>query len=281
MKTVRITAKTIDAAVEEGLKQLGISRAEAVVRVIEQPSSGLFGLIHKKDAIVEVAAPDMETPEEIKAAVEEIVHPAAVRAEEMEDTVPAVEAAEETEETAEAPEEETEDAEEMEGTDEGKKVRDELPFSAEEQSEAAEEAKNFLSGVFHGMGLDVQMEKMVSEERILFSLHGEGLGILIGKHGQTLDALQYLTNLAANKNFRRHYFVLLDVEDYRERRKQTLESLAHRLAGKVKRTGEEVRLEPMPAGERRIIHLALQNDKAVTTESEGETPYRCVVIKRK
>ena len=101
----------------------------------------------------------------------------------------------------------------------------------------------------------------MNEERILFNLHGEGLGILIGKHGQTLDALQYLTNLAAGKNFRRRYFVLIDVEGYRERRRQTLESLAHRLAGKVKRTGEEVKLEAMPAGERRIIHLALQHEK--------------------
>ena len=145
----------------------------------------------------------------------------------------------------------------------------------------AEEAKRFLTGVFKGMKMDVQLEKMVSEERILFNLHGEGLGILIGKHGQTLDALQYLTNLAANKNFRHHYFVLLDVEDYRQRRRQTLESLAHRLADKVKRTGEEIRLEPMSAGDRRMIHLALQNDGAVSTESDGEAPYRCVVIRAK
>ena len=87
--------------------------------------------------------------------------------------------------------------------------------------------------------------------------------------------------MAAGKNFRRRYFVLIDVEGYRERRRQTLESLAHRLAGKVKRTGEEVKLEAMPAGERRIIHLALQHDHEVMTDSEGETPYRRVVIRPK
>lgn len=152
---------------------------------------------------------------------------------------------------------------------------------AEDQAVVAEEAKKFLTSVFEGMNLDVQMERMMNEERILFNLHGEGLGILIGKHGQTLDALQYLTNLAAGKNFRRRYFVLIDVEGYRERRRQTLESLAHRLAGKVKRTGEEVKLEAMPAGERRIIHLALQHDHEVMTDSEGETPYRRVVIRPK
>ena len=107
------------------------------------------------------------------------------------------------------------------------------------------------------------------------------MGALIGKHGQTLDALQYLTNLAAGKSFRHQYFILLDVENYRERRQDTLEALARRLAGKVKRTGEEIRLEPMAAGERRIIHLALQDDHAVSTDSEGEAPYRYVVIRPK
>ena len=238
METVRITAKTVDEAVEEGLKKLGLSRAEAVIRVIEQPSSGLFGLFNKKDAVVEVGAAGSET-------------------EDVTETAGDITAKKE------------------------KRGREETPFSAEEQEEAAEEAKRFLTGVFKGMKMEVQLEKMVNEERILFNLHGEGLGILIGKHGQTLDALQYLTNLAANKNFRHHYFVLLDVEDYRQRRRQTLESLAHRLADKAKRTGEEIRLEPMSAGDRRMIHLALQNDSAVSTESDGEAPYRCVVIRAK
>lgn len=253
METVRITAKTVDEAVEEGLKKLGLSRAEAVIRVIEQPSSGLFGLFNKKDAVVEVGAAGSETEDVTETAGDM--------------TLAAAGAADGEEEVLTAKKE--------------KRGREETPFSAEEQEEAAEEAKRFLTGVFKGMKMEVQLEKMVNEERILFNLHGEGLGILIGKHGQTLDALQYLTNLAANKNFRHHYFVLLDVEDYRQRRRQTLESLAHRLADKVKRTGEEIRLEPMSAGDRRMIHLALQNDGAVSTESDGEAPYRCVVIRAK
>lgn len=241
MKTVRITAKTIEAAVAEGLKQLGISREEAVVHVVEQPSSGLFGLIHKKMAVVDISAPDEE--------------------------VPAEEPKKEEAAPAEAPKEETE-----------AKAPSAEETPAEEKT--AEEAKKFLASVFKGMHLDVTMECLMNEERILLNLHGEGLGILIGKHGQTLDALQYLTNLAAGKAFHHHYFVLLDVENYRERRKDTLEALARRLAAKVKRTGEPVKLEPMAAGERRIIHLALQDDGAVTTESEGEAPHRYVVIKR-
>lgn len=273
MKTVRITAKTIEAAVAEGLKQLGISREEAVVHVVEQPSSGLFGLIHKKMAVVDISAPDEE------AAVEEPKEePAPVEAPKAETPAeePSVKEAPApvTEEPKEAPA--PEKAEETE-----KKVREEFVFKQEEQEKTAEEAKKFLSSVFKGMHLDVTMECLMNEERILLNLHGEGLGILIGKHGQTLDALQYLTNLAAGKAFHHHYFVLLDVENYRERRKDTLEALARRLAGKVKRTGEPVKLEPMAAGERRIIHLALQDDGAVTTESEGEAPHRYVVIKRK
>ena len=274
MRTVRITAKTIEAAVQQGLEQLGISREEAIVHVVEQPSSGLFGMFHKKMAVVDISAPE-EAPEEVTEDA-----PA-------EETPVEVAPAANAEEAAPAPVEEKAAAEEVEAPvaeeapAEKKPAREEFVFNPEEQKQTAEEAKAFLAGVFSGMHLTVTMECMMSEERILINLHGDGLGILIGKHGQTLDALQYLTNLAAGKSFRHHYFVLLDVENYRERRKDTLEALAKRLAGKVKRTGEEVRLEPMAAGERRIIHLALQDDHAITTESEGEAPYRYVVIKLK
>lgn len=258
MRTVRITAKTIEAAVAEGLEKLGISREEAVVHVVEQPSSGLFGLIHKKMAVVDISAPDEEAEE---------------------DTVE--EAKEETPAEVPQAEEAVEEVKEEAPAEEKKAEREEPTFDPEEQKKVAEEAKTFLAGVFAGMHLAVTMECRMSEERIMISLVGDGLGILIGKHGQTLDALQYLTNLAAGKSFRHHYFILLDVENYRERRQDTLEALARRLAGKVKRTGEEIRLEPMAAGERRIIHLALQDDHAVSTDSEGEAPYRYVVIRPK
>ena len=256
MRTVRITAKTIEAAVAEGLEKLGISREEAVVHVVEQPSSGLFGLIHKKMAVVDISAPDEEAEEDT-----------------VEEASPAEEAP-----AAEIP---AEEAKEETPAEEKKAEREEPTFDPEEQKKVAEEAKTFLAGVFAGMHLAGTMECRMTEERIMINLVGDGLGILIGKHGQTLDALQYLTNLAAGKSFRHHYFILLDVENYRERRQDTLEALARRLAGKVKRTGEEIRLEPMAAGERRIIHLALQDDHAVSTDSEGEAPYRYVVIRPK
>lgn len=273
MRTVRITAKTIEAAVAEGLEKLGISREEAVVHVVEQPSSGLFGLIHKKMAVVDISAPDEKAEEYTveEASPAEEAPAAEIPAEEAKEETPA----EEPKAKEAAPEAEEAPAEEK------KAEREEPTFDPEEQKKVAEEAKTFLAGVFAGMHLAVTMECRMTEERIMINLVGDGLGILIGKHGQTLDALQYLTNLAAGKSFRHHYFILLDVENYRERRQDTLEALARRLAGKVKRTGEEIRLEPMAAGERRIIHLALQDDHAVSTDSEGEAPYRYVVIRPK
>lgn len=277
MRTVRITAKTIDAAVSQGLEQLGISREEAVVHVVEQPSSGLFGMFHKKMAVVDISAPDEDVVVEEPSPASE-----APKVEEpVEETLSVAETKSEEDTSKEASATETVSEEKANVPSEKKQSREDFVFKPEEQKQTAEEAKAFLEGVFQGMHLSVTMECLMSEERILINLHGDGLGILIGKHGQTLDALQYLTNLAAGKSFRHHYFVLLDVENYRERRKDTLEALAKRLAGKVKRTGEEVRLEPMAAGERRIIHLALQDDRAISTESEGEAPYRYVVIKLK
>lgn len=297
MRTVRVTGKTVEEAVAEGLAQLGITRAEAIVHVVEEPSGGLFGLLRRKQAVVDVSAEDSR--EDLEKAVRQLVSEAAAVPTETAEAEEAAEAAEpaevkepeetEAEEAApaeaetEAPAEETaEEAKKEEADEEAPaKTREERPFSAEEQNETAEEAKKFLAGVFKGMDLDVTMEKMVNEERILLNLRGKGLGILIGKHGQTLNALQYLTNLAAGRLYHHRYFVMLDVENYRSRREQTLTALAKRLAEKAKRTGESVELEPMEPGERRIIHLALQADPDIVTDSEGEGSGRHVVIRLK
>ena len=133
------------------------------------------------------------------------------------------------------------------------------------------------------MHIEVAMEKFINKNdgSVTFRLHGDDMGILIGKHGQTLDSLQYLTNLVANKNSNERVRVIIDVEDYRDRRIETLNRLAVRLADKVKRTGERVALEPMNPHERKIIHMALQGDRRVTTLSEGDEPYRHVVIELK
>ncbi|MTK06097.1 MAG: protein jag [Hungatella sp.] len=144
-------------------------------------------------------------------------------------------------------------------------------------------AMTFLSDVFGAMNLGVSMEAAFDqgERELSINMSGDDMGILIGKRGQTLDSLQYLVSLVVNKESEDYIRVKLDTENYRERRKETLETLAKNIAYKVKRTRRPVSLEPMNPYERRIIHSALQNDKFVVTRSDGEEPFRHVVISLK
>ena len=143
-----------------------------------------------------------------------------------------------------------------------------------------EKAVEFLTSVFDAMGIVVNIDTKLNEEEkeLEINLSGDEMGILIGKRGQTLDSLQYLVSLVVNKETENYLRVKLDTENYRERRKETLETLAKNIAYKVKRTRRSVSLEPMNPYERRIIHSTLQNDKYVFTRSEGEEPFRHVVI---
>ena len=141
--------------------------------------------------------------------------------------------------------------------------------------------REFLGKVFDAMELEVEIVITNEDNNYAVDLKGADMGVLIGKRGQTLDSLQYLTNLAVNKNTDEHVKVKIDTEDYRNRRKETLENLAKNIAYKVKRTKRAVSLEPMNPFERRVIHSALQNDKFVTTHSEGEEPFRHVVVTMK
>ena len=148
------------------------------------------------------------------------------------------------------------------------------------EEDPKEVANEFLKGVFEAMQLEVNisMDFDESDKTLSIDLAGPEMGVLIGKRGQTLDSLQYLTNLAVNRSAENYTRVKIDTEDYRRRRKETLENLARNMASKVKRTKKAVTLEAMNPYERRIIHSALQNDNNVTTHSEGEEPYRYVVI---
>lgn len=141
-------------------------------------------------------------------------------------------------------------------------------------------ARDFLESVLSEMGIQAQVEIDYKEEEGIMDINltGSEMGILIGKRGQTLDSLQYLVSLVVNKQTDTYVKVKLDTENYRQRRKETLENLAHNIASKVKRIHKSVALEPMNPYERRIIHSALQNDKYVETHSEGEEPYRKVVV---
>ena len=256
MAFVEKTAKTVEEAVAAALKELNITAEEAVIEVLEEGKKGFFGMF-SKDAKVRVTAKEV-------VVEETVVETAAPEA------TPVVETVVETEVKEEAP-----------VATEERVAREPKKFVVSDESVA--KAREFLQKVFNAMKIEVVMEKFVNKNdgSVTFKLHGADMGILIGKHGQTLDSLQYLTNLVANKNSAERVRVIIDVEDYRDRRIETLNRLAYRLADKVKRSGERVALEPMNPHERKIIHMALQNDRRVTTLSEGDEPFRHVVIELK
>ena len=202
MDAIQKTGKTVDEAVALALGELGITKDEAEIEVIEEGSRGFLGMFGAKDAVVKV----------------------------------------------------------------------------KKKFDPERTAKNFLKEMFIAMGPIVNVETKLKDRQLEIKISGDDMGIIIGKRGQTLDAVQYLVNLVVNKGTAPYISVTLDTENYRERRKETLETLAFNLAKKVKHTGKNVVLEPMNPYERRIIHSALQNDRYVTTYSEGDEPYRNVVI---
>lgn len=179
----------------------------------------------------------------------------------------------------------TSDQIEYEILDEGKKGI--LGFNSKpavlkvwKKNSVEETVRAFLDEIFKAMNMQVNMEFQVEEQQrtINVELRGSDMGVLIGKRGQTLDALQHLTNLAANKTQEERWKIKIDTENYRKRRKETLENLARNIAHKVRKTKRSVALEPMNPFERRVIHAVLQNDRYVATHSEGDEPNRYVVV---
>lgn len=257
MEFIDVSAKTVEDAIAKGVAQLTTDGQELVeTKVLEQPTNGFLG-IGRKPAVVRLFFTAMSKSagsDESIVANEESV---AVAAEPVAT-------------------DEVDVADVVENSGEAKAAKKEL--SKEEQQVIAEKGKQFLDDMFTQMGLTVFIEKMMVPDKITFQVHGEELGILIGKHGQTLDAIQYLTNLVAHKDVSGHCHIVVDVENYRSRREETLVNLAKRLASKVKRNRQKVSLEPMNAFERKIIHTALQGDQQIVTNSEGDEPFRHVVI---
>lgn len=263
--------KTLEEATEEAkeaLKNLTVAAADAMNRKAEEFKAEAAEKV--EEIKTEAAAKAEVIKNEAAAKAEEIKVAAQAKAEELKAKLEEKEAEAKTEVKAEA-----EEVKKFEGKREPRK------YAVSDESVAA--AKEFLQKVFHAMKIEVVMEKFINKNdgTVTFKLHGDEMGIMIGKHGQTLDSLQYLTNLVANKNSSERVRVIIDVEDYRDRRVETLTRLARRLADKVKRTGERVELEAMNPHERKIIHMALQGDRRVTTLSEGDEPYRHVVIELK
>lgn len=280
MEFITVSAKNVEDAITEAQIQLGVTRDHLDYEVIEKGSAGFLG-IGMKQAVIKARKKEEEP------VVEEAV---------VEETSKEVEVKEElkTEENSTVKEEKLYKSENYpeKKFDKSSKKRapkkeytKEAPVKKEVELAKVEDVtieacEKFIYDVLHAMDMgDVKVISKVDEEGALaINVEGENMGILIGKRGQTLDSLQYLTNRVANKIQTGYVRVKLDTENYRSRRKDTLENLARNIASKVKKTRRTVSLEPMNPYERRIIHSTLQADPAVATHSEGEEPYRKVVV---
>ena len=257
MSRITVSAKTVEEAITEASIQLGLASTEFDYEVIEKGSAGFLG-IGAKQAVI-TAWTKSEEKKNKKPAKETVKKE--IKKEEIKEEVKE-EVQKEVVEKIETP-----------------VVSEKEETLAEVEPQTKEACEKFLYDVLKTMNMEVQITSEVDEDGSLsINIEGENMGILIGKRGQTLDSLQYLTNRVANKMQDGYVRVKLDTENYRARRKETLENLAKNIAHKVKRTKKAVSLEPMNPYERRIIHSALQADKYVSTHSEGDEPYRRVVV---
>ncbi|MEE3362147.1 MAG: RNA-binding cell elongation regulator Jag/EloR [Anaerovoracaceae bacterium] len=268
--------KSVDEAVDLALADLKLTRDEVTVEVLEEPSKGFLGL-GSKLAKVRVEPVKKEEPEEAAPSMQESA---------------AQEKPAGPQETAQARGHEHERSDGRSGGNRrqkqrknGKKKkpqRERVVYISRrpDDLEPVESCSgvDFLKKVTEDMGLSLEFTAAANEESLYIDMKGDGVGAVIGKRGQTLDSLQYLTSLVVNKDKPKYTRVVLDVENYREKREKTLDQLAERLADKVVRTGRSVRLEPMNPYERMIIHATLQSDERVKTRSEGEEPHRRVII---
>lgn len=271
MEYIRISAKTVDDAITEASIQLGTSSDNIEYEVVEKGSTGFLGFGSRPAVIMarkKEEAPEENFEEVVETPVKKAEKPApkpAPKAPVKEPVREEVKAVKEPVRREAAP---------------AKEPAAERPAKAPLDKEAAiKRAEDFLKGTLNAMNMQVEIRASFDEEGTLnIDLNGDEMGVLIGKRGQTLDSVQYLTSLVVNKGNGPYVRVKVDTEDYRRRRKETLENLARNIASKVRRTRKPVFLEPMNPYERRIIHSALQNDRYVCTHSEGEEPYRKVVI---
>lgn len=275
--SIRVSAKTLDDAITEALIQLGVTSDRLEYEVIEKGSAGFLG-IGMKQAVIEAWKKEEKEPEE---DIEKIIREEmSLKPEKNEEKA---EPKKEKSQTAkkEKPAKEKDKAEKEKKETEPEvsapvKEKQELAKVEEQTIKAVEE---FVQDTLKAMNMEVEIVSSIDEDGALcVDMKGEHMGILIGKRGQTLDALQYLANRVANKHQEGYVRVKLDTENYRKRREETLKHLAKNIAHKVKRSRRPVALEPMNPYERRIIHSALQSDPYVTTHSEGEEPYRKVVV---
>lgn len=311
MDSIRVTAKTVSDAITEASIQLGTSSDNIEYTVIDEGSKGFFGIGSRKamiearkkftdeDLMQEVFGdkkekaekPKREPKKEVRESVTEVKKEKAHKPEQRERRenkenreakreprrpAPAKAAEKAVEKAAEKPAEKNERP--VETAEAPVAAEPKQPRVPADPEEAKRRAETFLTDMFRVMDMQIEIHASFEDDTLSVDLSGEEMGLLIGKRGQTLDSLQYLTSLVVNKGKASYVRVKLDTEDYRNRRKATLENLAKNIAFKVKKTRRPVFLEPMNPYERRIIHSALQNDPYVTTHSEGEEPNRKVVV---
>ena len=301
-RSIEASGKTVKDAIQNGLLQLGCSLDEVETSVIDMGSPGLFGMFGKP-AKVRLTVKEEDHSFDIEMPVFTLDQPSKAskrNGEKKKEKAPKAEEAKVEEEAPKA-EAETEEQpkEKKERKPRAKKEKKETrepktepvtvaapmepaePFVAtpeEELSETAKNARDFLKGLTDKMDVPAEIAVCESPEQLKMLLSGENMSILIGRRGETLDALQYLTSLNVNRGREEYLRVSLDTENYRAKREEALRKLAVRMANRAKKSGRRVALEPMNPNERRILHSALQNDPEVTTHSEGEEPYRRVII---
>lgn len=241
MEYVEFSGKTVDDAITEACQNFTVTSDRLDYEIIDKGSSGFLG-IGFKNAVIKARVKDENSSSDTKIK------------------------------------EEVSEKKAVENNDDKKEVDIKADVNKTVKAESDNDPKEFLDKVFNAMGMNVNIKVEQIGNDMDIELSGDEMGVLIGKRGQTLDSLQYLTSLVVNKGSNEYVRVKVDTENYRKRRKDTLENLAKNLAYKVKRTKRPVTLEPMNPYERRVIHSALQNDKYVSTHSEGDEPFRRVVI---
>ena len=296
MKSYEVSARTIEEAISQGLEHLGASISDVTVDILEEGSKGLFGLFGSRPAKVRLTMKEEESEGVAHAIFEGTLEqekpqekpvkpapkapapapkPAPIPKREA---APQAQPAPKAEQPAEKPmPKEKAPAEKPAENPAEKPVI--VPAEQADRATAAGKAQEFLQNLTKLMGVEVSVAVATDEEgNVRVNMEGDTLGILIGRRGETLDALQYLTSLQVNKGQNNYTRVTLDTEGYRAKREEALVRLANRMANRCQKTGRKVSLEPMNPYERRILHSALQNHPAVTTHSEGEEPNRHVVI---
>ena len=273
----------VEEAVKLALMDLKVSRDEVEVTVLEEPSKGFFGIGSK---LAKVRVEKKKKPEPEPVAVKPAAEADAVKERPARETRP-----QEKEQKSNKKNHKENKGSKSNRAPKEQKPREQKSREVKEIASIVDKSKLhdiedhealiFLKEVTEKMGLDLSIRAMAGDDMVYLEMDGKDSGTVIGKRGQTLDSIQYLTSLVVNKNSEKYIKVVVDAENYRAKRQKTLEQLANRLAAKVIKTKKYVRLEPMNPYERKVIHATLQQNRNITTRSEGEEPYRRVVIEYK